>query len=494
MRFASSHLAFAILGGALAFEALKEQKVMLDSIEDGKVYTLTFYSVHVPEWLGSDSAKDAKNTPGVPTDSSVERQGVYKYMDPIWEKLAKDAKIPVGKIDPSKGPMDFQATFPSGYLNKAQVRFTSDNNRLKISCKAANEDTMVSYRVPKDTSAGDISHLLVPKKVSAFTLRGSQEKTFTVVDMRPESPLADAWMGMQDFCIMLLEMREMFMRTLRDQVVDRIDNAKLMDITRASAADLSTGTSASLEPASSTSPTTTIRIFNIGNGPSNSKLSAELEQVVKKGRCLGTSFSVNAKVLASQEPVIGLVDVSNPVYTKLRCFSFFEGNIIPVVEITEPRDAAQCNENTESGGKDKKGWLTGLKESVVGFINQMAGAAPPDKVPFKMFTGSLSGSAATTDTAASPTLPDNVTKDKVQNLCRRLTEDYLVAVQDDDITCDDGIFKYTKGLKVSEKTGEIASGGTDHNDLENSNSMPSATTDAIPAHADEHPIEQDMGA
>ena len=461
------------LNQSLAFEARKEQKVVLDSVEDGKKTTLTFYSVHVPSWIGTES--NAAATPGAHDSTGVAgtTAGPIATSNSKWEDIARKAKIPVGKIDVGKRPTDYKATFPSIFLNKARVREAEGGTRIQISCKAANGDTMVSYKVPAGTPPGSISGIF-DSKDAAPALRASDkgaespsEQSFSVEGDAKKFPIVEAWLGLQDFCIMLLEMRQLFLNELRNEMVEKFDAARIAQITREVAGDLKSEISGSSEPTSPTAPITSIRIFNIGNGPANSNLSVELKNVVARGRCLGTSFKTNPKVFASQQPVVAIVDLKNPRYTKIRCFSFFEGKIIPVVEIAEPTDYDQCNDNTEKGGDDRQSFFPALLDSIVGFINQVAGAPPVDDIPFRMILGSLDATAGSSDGsgAAPPSAGSSstVTEQNVKSLCRRLTEDYLLAVRDDDITCDDCLFKYTKDLRVNDKTGDIGM-EKDHND------------------------------
>jgi hypothetical protein len=424
MRYQTAILCLCTLRYAQALKPKKSDKVVLSTVEAERTSTLTFYSVYVPEWL-------------TPTETEV----------PLPKSIAKEATIPEVLVDPSKKPTDYDVTFPSILLNSARVRYTEGVGRIQISCKAAGGETIVSYEVPSDTAIDKISHLFTEKEASQQT---PSEAPAFVVNFLLEDPagerhdsdntiksLAHAWLGMQDFCTMLINLRQLFLNTLRDKMVEQLNPIIMAQIAAEDRPDFSTSEMVSeSNGAGITSPITSARILNIGDTTAeiHAALNSELDAVIKRGRCLGQNYQIDEQVLAAQEPVVALVTTpSASTMITVQCFSFFEGKIVPVIEITEPEDADKCKEGTTGlAPADTESAFEVIGEDIMELFKTVIGIHRPKVPKFRVIHS--------TSTHASADSPDNDAK--IQKLCQRLTQDYLLIVRDDAIKCTDCLFKY----------------------------------------------------
>lgn len=416
---------------------MKSDNFIRSSNEQGQKFTLTFYSVHVPEWPKS----------GLATASSD--------MKPL-DDIANEASIPKGKIAPDDKPDKYDVTFPSMFLGRARVQYTEDNKRIQISCKAAGGQTIVSYEFPSSTPLRDISELFAAREASPK----SSDSSFSVQKLATDSGevidgLVKASLGMQDFCTMLIKFRQLFLNKLRDEMVERVDSTIMAQITAEDRPDFSGSEMVSVpNGAEITSPWTSARIFNIGGTPeeTHEKLNSELGAVIKRGRCLGESYQIDEQVLAAQEPVVALVTTpSGSSMITIQCFSFFEGKIVPVIEITEPKDSKKCKEGTTGlVPADSASALEVIREDIMAFFKTVIGIHRPNVPKFKVIHSTSTHASADESNAAETPNPNDA---EIQKLCQRLTQDYLLIVRDDAIKCTDCLFKYN-GVIV-QQNGEV---------------------------------------
>jgi hypothetical protein len=446
MRVEYALLCLCSIQDVQALKAKKEDKVILSSGGLGALTTLTFYSVHVPEWL-TENPKSAGDTDvsGTPAAATA--------LNPVWSDIATEAGIPIGKIDVNQKPDDYKVTFPSILLGSARVRYTTEGSRrIQISCKAAGGQTVVSYKVPKDpskTEIGDISKLFAPREASP---KPTKEAPDFVVEFRdtpdpsdPITQLGKAWLGMQDFCTMLIKLRQLFLNKLRDKMVAKVDLARIKSILKDDKSDLSSYAEVSIRNGDGgQSLTTSAQIFNIGKEQEvKEKVQSEFLPVIKQGRCLGESYRIDPKVLAAQQPVVALVtSPSTSAAITIQCFSFFEGKIVPVVEITQPKDRGACKEGTD--GLSANDFESRVDKFIEGFwkgVEHAISGQADESVDIRVIR-----EMTTHGTAEDPAIKEE--EANIKALCQRLTQDYLLIVRDDAIKCDDCLFKYNDVSKA----------------------------------------------
>ena len=441
MRVEYALLCLCSIKDAQALEANKWNKVILNSGEPGPLTTLTFYSVHVPEWLTetpkSAGGTDVSGTPAAATP-----------LNPVSIDIATEAGIPIGKIDVNQKPDHYKVTFPSILLGRARVRYTTEETaRIQISCKAAGDQTVVSYKVPSTTMIGDISALFTTTEASP---KQTKEATDFVVEYLESSDPTDritqlgkAGLGMQDFCTMLIKLRQLFLNKLRDKMVAKVDLARIERILIDAKPDLSSYAEVSIQNGVGVgSPTTSAKIFNIGKEQEvKDQVQSEFQPVIKRGRCLGESYRIEPQVLAAQQPVVALVAPSSTsAAITIQCFSFFEGKIVPVIEITEPKDRDACKEGTDGpSAKDLESGVDKFIEWIWKEVKHAIDGQADESVDIRVIR-----EMTTHGTAEDPANKEE--EANIKALCQRLTQDYLLIVRDDAIKCDDCLFKYNVRL------------------------------------------------